>query len=141
MILEYYFQFLAGIPASHARARLTLLVRPRQLAALADREDPGAAAADRAHPRRASRTPTRTYMTVFNSTPLERKLAVLLGIPLNGVDPKLTHLGTKSGSRQGLPRGRHRPSAPATEDLRTEHEVENALLDLQRPQSRTCGAP
>ena len=25
MILEYYFQFLAGIPASHARARLTLL--------------------------------------------------------------------------------------------------------------------
>ena len=25
MILEYYFQFLAGIPASHARSRLTLL--------------------------------------------------------------------------------------------------------------------
>ena len=25
MILDYYFQLLAGIPASHARARLTLL--------------------------------------------------------------------------------------------------------------------
>src|SRR5438477_10182157 len=25
LVLEYYFQFLAGIPASHARARLTLL--------------------------------------------------------------------------------------------------------------------
>jgi hypothetical protein len=29
----------------------------------------------------------RSYLTVFNSTPLERKLAVLLGIPLNGLDP------------------------------------------------------
>src|SRR5712691_7505612 len=36
MVLEYYFQFLAGIPASHARARLTLLcaydASPRPLA-------------------------------------------------------------------------------------------------------------
>ncbi len=32
MILEYYFQFLAGIPASHARARLTLLCARRRLA-------------------------------------------------------------------------------------------------------------
>jgi hypothetical protein len=136
MILEYYFQFLAGIPASHARARLTLLCahdssprsltekileRPRLLQRI----------------RQGIQDPTRTYMTVFNSTPLERKLAVLLGIPLNGVDPKLTHLGTKSGSRKvfreagiDLPLG--------MEDLRTEHEVENALLDLraQKPNLR-----
>ncbi|MET0552841.1 MAG: peptide ligase PGM1-related protein [Vicinamibacteria bacterium] len=129
MILEYYFQFLAGIPASHARARLTLLCahdssprsltekileRPRLLQRI----------------RQGIQDPERTYMTVFNSTPLERKLAVLLGIPLNGVDPKLTHLGTKSGSRKvfreaglDLPLG--------MEDLRTEHEVENALLELK----------
>ena len=44
IILEYYFQFLAGIPASHARSRLTLLCARRRLAALADREDPRAAA-------------------------------------------------------------------------------------------------
>jgi hypothetical protein len=136
MILEYYFQFLAGIPASHARARLTLLCahdssprsltekileRPRLIERI----------------RQGIQDSTRTYMTVFNSTPLERKLAVLLGIPLNGVDPKLTHLGTKSGSRKvfreagiDLPLG--------TEDLRTEHEVENALLDLraQKPNLR-----
>lgn len=136
MILEYYFQFLAGIPASHARSRLTLLCahdssprsltekileRPRLIERI----------------RQGIQDPTRTYMTVFNSTPLERKLAVLLGIPLNGVDPKLTHLGTKSGSRKvfreagiDLPLG--------TEDLRTEHEVENALLDLraQKPNLR-----
>ena len=130
MILEYYFQFLAGIPASHARARLTLLCahdasprsltekileRPRLLErirmGIQDRE--------------------RAYLTVFNSTPLERKLSVLLGIPLNGVDPRLNHLGTKSGSRKvfreaglDLPLG--------CEDLRTEREVLDALADVRK---------
>ena len=82
--------------------------------------------------------PARAYLTVFNSTPLERKLAVLLGIPLNGVDPKLSHLGTKSGSRKvfreagvELPQG--------FEDLRTEHEVENALLELRDSAARASG--
>jgi hypothetical protein len=130
MILEYYFQFLAGIPASHARARLTLLCAhdssPRSLSEkILER------------PRLIQRIregihdPQRTYLTVFNSTALERKLAVLLGVPLNGVDPNLIHLGTKSGSRKvfreagvDLPLG--------MEDLRTEHEVEGALLELRR---------
>ncbi|HEY7512809.1 MAG TPA: peptide ligase PGM1-related protein [Vicinamibacteria bacterium] len=129
MILEYYFQFLAGVPASHARARLTLLcahdASPRSLTEKI-LERPRLIERIRAgiHDR------SRAYLTVFNSTPLERKLAVLLGIPLNGVDPKLTHLGTKSGSRKvfreagvELPMG--------VEDLRTEHEVENALLELR----------
>ncbi len=133
MILEYYFQFLAGIPASHARGRLTLLSAfdssPRSLTEkILER------------PRLIQRIrggihdPSHAYLTVFNSTPLERKLAVLLGIPLNGVDPNLVHLGTKSGSRKvfreagvDLPLG--------TEDLRTEHEIEGALAELrkQRP--------
>jgi PGM1 C-terminal domain len=136
MILEYYFQFLAGVPASHARARLTLLcahdssarslsekilARPRLIerirAGIQDRE--------------------RAYLTVFNSTPLERKLAVLLGIPLNGVDPRLIHLGTKSGSRRvfreagvDLPEG--------LEDLNSEADVESALCELRarRPNIR-----
>jgi hypothetical protein len=136
LVLEYYFQFLAGIPASHARARLTLLcaydASPRSLTEkilerprLVQRIRDGIADTSRA------------YLTVFNSTPLERRLAVLLDIPLNGVDPNLIHLGTKSGSRKvfreagvDLPLG--------TEDVRTEHDVVNALLDLksQRPALR-----
>jgi len=44
LILEYYFQLLAGIPASHARAADAAL-RPRRLAPVADREDPRATAA------------------------------------------------------------------------------------------------
>jgi hypothetical protein len=99
IILEYYLQFLAGIPASHARSRLTLLcaddASPRSLTEkILER------------PRLVERIragivdPGRAYLTVFNSTPLERRLAVLLGIPLNGVDPRMCHLGTKSGSRR-----------------------------------------
>jgi hypothetical protein len=136
MILEYYFQFLAGVPASHARARLTLLCAhdgsPRSLTEKI-LERPRLIERIRAgiHDR------NRAYLTVFNSTPLERKLAVLLGIPLNGVDPKLSHLGSKSGSRKVFREADvHLPVG--AEDLRTEHEVENALLDLreQRPTVR-----
>jgi hypothetical protein len=129
IILEYYLQFLAGIPASHARSRLTLLcaddASPRSLTEkILER------------PRLIERIragivdPSRAYLTIFNSTPLERKLAVLLGIPLNGCDPNLSHLGTKSGSRKifkeagvDLPLG--------TEDLHTQREVAEALLDLR----------
>ncbi|HEU4525243.1 MAG TPA: peptide ligase PGM1-related protein, partial [Gemmatimonadales bacterium] len=81
--------------------------------------------------------PGRAYLTVFNSTPLERKLAVLLGIPLNGVDPALAHLGTKSGGRKVFREAG--VAAPlGFEDLRTETEVVEALAELKgrRPELR-----
>jgi len=129
LILEYYFQLLAGIPASHARSRLTLLCAhdesPRSLTEkILER------------PRLIQRIrygiadPSRAFLTVFNSTPLERKLAVLLGIPLNGVDPTLACLGTKSGSRKvfreagvSLPEG--------SEDIRSEDDLLDALEELR----------
>jgi hypothetical protein len=128
IILEYYLQFLAGIPASHARSRLTLLcaddASPRSLTEkILER------------PRLIERIragivdPSRSYLTIFNSTPLERKLAVLLGIPLNGCDPNLSHLGTKSGSRKVFKEaGIDLP--PGTEDLHTQREVAEALHEL-----------
>jgi hypothetical protein len=130
LVLEYYFQLLVGIPASHARSRLTLLCAhdssPRSLTEkilerprLIERIRHGIV--DR----------SRAYLTVFNSTPLERKLAVLLGIPLNGVDPALNTHGTKSGSRKifreagiALPDG--------FEDLRDDRDIESALVELKR---------
>jgi hypothetical protein len=130
LILEYYFQLLAGIPASHARARLTLLcaydASPRSLTEkILER------------PRLIQRIrygipdPSRAFMTVFNSTPLERKLSVLLGIPLNGVDPALSDLGSKSGSRKvfreagvAMPEG--------SEDLHSEDDIVEALAELRR---------
>jgi hypothetical protein len=130
LVLEYYFQFLAGIPTSHARSRLTLvcahdaspvpltqkiLERPRLIERI----------------RVGIPDPTRAYMTVFNSTPFERKLAVLLGIPLNGVDPRLSWLGSKSGSRKVF-REAGVDCPVGMEDLRTPADVERALGELRR---------
>ena len=130
LVLEYYLQFLAGVPASHARARLTLLCaqdcsprpltqkileRPRLLERI----------------RQGIPDPSRAYLTVFNATPLERTLAVRLDIPLNGVDPRLASLGTKSGSRKVF-RAAGVPFPAGREDLRSERDVEDALVDLRR---------
>jgi len=97
-VIEYYLKLLPDIPFSHARDRLLLfathdsssrpltqkiLDRPRLLARI----------------RQALRL-NHAYMTCFNSTPLERDLALALGIPLLALDPELLPWGTKSGSRQ-----------------------------------------
>jgi PGM1 C-terminal domain len=130
LILESYFQLLVGIPASHARSRLTMLCAydssPRSLTEkilerprLIQRIRYGIADGSRA------------YMTVFNATPLERKLAVLLGIPLNGVDPELAHLGTKSGSRKVF-REAGVPTPDGFEDLRSRDDLIEALDELRR---------
>ncbi len=136
LILDYYFQLLAGIPASHARSRLTLLcaydASPRSLTQkILDR------------PRLIERIragihdSSRAYLTVFNSTPAERRLAVLLGIPLNGCDPELAHLGTKSGSRK-IFRQAGVPMPEGFEDLHSRAEVEESLVELaaRRPGMR-----
>jgi len=128
-IIDYLLQHLLGVPASHARHRLTMLCaydasprpltekileRPRLLQriryAIPNREE--------------------AYLSVFNATPLERKLSVLLGIPLNGADPALTHLGSKSGSRKVF-REAGVVCPAGFEDLRDEQDVLTALTDLR----------
>lgn len=99
-IIEYYLQLLPNVPFSHARDRLVLLAtydsspkaltqkileRPRLIQRI----------------RREIRS-RRSYMTCFNSTPLERELAVQLEVPLLAADPDLLYWGTKSGSRQAF---------------------------------------
>jgi hypothetical protein len=129
IILEYYLQMLAGVPASHARARLTMLCAhdqsPKSLSEkILDRprliERIRCAIPDR----------QRAYLTVFTSTPLERKLAVLLGIPLNGCDPQLTNLGTKSRSRKVFRQaGVAHPDG--VEEVSSRAEVVDALAELK----------
>ena len=77
---------------------------------------------------------------MFNSTPLERKLAVLLGIPLNGLDPKLQYLGTKSGSRK-IFREAGVEMAMGFEDVKTEANLVDALRGAPPTQARrpSCG--
>ncbi len=127
---DYYLQFLAGIPASHAAARLTLLSpHDGSLRPLAEKilERPRLVERIRA----AIVDPSRAYLTVFRGTPLERRLAVLLGIPLNAADPGAESFCTKSCGRQvmreaglDIPEGR--------EGLRDEVDVVDALLELGR---------
>lgn len=130
LILDYYLTLLMGVPASHARKRLTLLCAydssPRPLTQKI-LERPRLVERIRA----AILDPAQAFMTVFNSTPLERRLSVLLGIPLNGLDPKLQYLGTKSGSRKVFREaGVELPDG--FEDLTSEADIVEALLELRR---------
>ncbi|MDP9322065.1 MAG: peptide ligase PGM1-related protein [Acidobacteriota bacterium] len=130
LILDYYLTFMMGIPASHARKRLTMLCAhdssPRPLT---EKIIERPRLVERI--RNAIVDPSEAYLTVFNSTPLERKLAVLLGIPLNGLDPRLQYLGTKSGSRK-IFREAGVDLATGVEDVKTEADVIEAVLELRR---------
>ncbi len=98
-VIEYYLNLLPGVILSHARRRLTLLTpyddstrplslklleRPRLLERISD------AIADKDH----------AHLVCFNTTFLERNLALRLGIPLYGADPRHLDFGTKSGCRR-----------------------------------------
>ena len=129
-VVDYYLQLLVGVPAAHAKRRLKMLClnddsprpltekvleRPRVLARL-----------------REWITEHRpAYLTCYNTTMLERQLALELGIPLNGVDPALLYLGTKSGSRQTFAEA-HVPHPAGFEDLHTEDEIVSALCRLAK---------
>ena len=98
-IIDYYLDLLPGVIPSHARQRLFLpspmdgSVRPLS-EKLLDR------------PRLIERIrslimdPNRAHLVPFNTTHREKELALQLGIPMYGADPKFFPLGTKSGCRQ-----------------------------------------
>lgn len=130
VITDYYLHLLPGITGYHARQRLHLLScydassmsltekilqRPR----LIERIRQSIPAGHHAH------------MACFNVTPAERKLSVLLGIPIYGCDPDLYHLGTKSNSRR-LFRECHLPLPDGFEDLGSPEEITEALVALKQ---------
>ncbi len=128
-IVDYYLGLLPGIIPSHARQRLhlvspldgssrplseKLLERPRLLEQI----------------RRLVPDPDRAHLIPFNTTELERDLALALGIPMYGADPRFFPYGTKTGCRrlfaeQGVrhPLGR--------EDLSTTAELAAAIAELR----------
>ena len=98
-IIEYYLDLLPGVISSQARPRLFLIspmdgsVRPLSDKLLA-------------RPRLIERIrssimdPDRAHLVPFNTTNREKELALQLGIPMYGADPKFFPLGTKSGCRK-----------------------------------------
>jgi hypothetical protein len=129
-VIDYFLHLLPGIPSTHARRRLTLLDccdaselplvqkildRPRLIRKI-----------------RAAIPDCRTaHMSCFNSTPLEKELAVRLGIPLYANDPDLSHLGSKSGSRSML-KAAGLLVPDGSEDLGSVDEMVEALARLKK---------
>ena len=128
-IVDYYLDLLPGVLASHAKKRLflvspldgssrpltqKLLERPRliqQIRALIPDLD-------------------RAHLVPFNTTPLERDLALALGIPMYGADPKHTWLGGKSGARRIF--AEEGVSHPlGIEDLHSAADLAEAIVEMR----------
>ena len=132
-IVEYYLALLPGVIPSHAMARLSLvsvddssprplseklLNRPRMLSKI------GAMIPNR----------QRCHLIPYNTTRLERDVALTLGIPMYGADPRLADLGSKTGCRRLFAEeGIIHPLG--MEDLHGFDEVTNAIVRMldERP--------
>lgn len=129
-IIDYYLHLLPGIPSKHARRRLTLLscydaspiplsrkilARPRILETI----------------RSAIDDPSSAHMSCYNSTNLERTLALRLGVPLYACDPELISFGSKSNSRE-IFRSAGVKTPDGIENVRDEEDLVNALTLLKQ---------
>jgi PGM1 C-terminal domain len=129
VIIDYYLHLLPGITGYHARDRLTLiscydntaipltekiLQRPRLIERIKNAIPPGSVG----------------HMACFNTTALERTLAVHLGIPVYGCNPSLIYLGTKSGSRRVFMQAGV-PMPAGAENLTNGEDIVHALAALK----------
>src|SRR2546428_2563370 len=128
-IIDYYLDLLPGVIPSHARPRLFLLspldgsVRPLSDKLLS-------------RPRLIERIrclimdPNRAHLVPFNTTNRETELALRLGLPMYGADPKLFPLGTKSGCRK-IFLGEDVPHPLGHENLGSKEEVIEAIKEMR----------
>lgn len=132
-IVDYYLDLLPGVIPSQAKRRLHLVAAgessPRPLTdKLLDR------------PRLLARIrelvpdPARAHIIPYNTTERERDLALALGIPMYGADPKHFPLGTKTGCRRLFAEEKV-PHPLGFEDLRSRDDVAAAIqrMRAERP--------
>ena len=129
-ILDYYLGLLPGVVVTHARKRLhtlaihdgasrpltsKLLERPRLIEQI----------------KQLVGDPTIAHLVPFNTTDAERELAIRLGIPMYGADPRFAVFGTKSGGRRLF--AEEGVSHPlGIEGLRTMPEIVAAVAKLRK---------
>ncbi len=133
-VVDYYLHLLPGVPTRHARRRLTLMscddggslplsakiiARPRMLQRL----------------RAALGDVPASHMTCFTVGPLERRLAVALGVPIYGCDPELLPFGSKSGGRRLMSKAGV-PIPDGTEDIADAVELAESLAELKHRDPR-----
>src|SRR5437773_8465588 len=128
-IIDYYLDLLPGVIPSHARQRLFLLspldgsVRPLSDKLLA-------------RPRLIERIRSliidanRAHLVPFNTTNREKELALRLGIPMYGADPKFFPLGTKSGCRT-IFMEENVPHPLGVENLGSKEELIEAIAQMR----------
>src|SRR5438309_4977478 len=128
-IIDYYLDLLPGVIPSHARQRLFLLspmdgsVRPLSDKLLA-------------RPRLIERIrslimdPDRAHLVPFNTTNREKELALRLGSPMYGADPKFFPLGTKSGCRKIFTE-ENVPHPLGHEDIGSEEDLLDAITQMR----------
>src|SRR5437899_7208880 len=128
-IIDYYLDLLPGVIPSHARPRLFLLspldgsVRP-----LSDKLLDRPRLIDRI--RSLIMDPDRAHLVPFNTTNREKELALQLGIPMYGADPKFFPLGTKSGCRNiFLEENVQHPVG--RENIGSKEELADAIVELR----------
>ena len=138
LIVEYYLSLLPGVIPSHARARLSLV-------SVGDSGPEPLTEKLLARPRILRRIreliPDRdmSHLIPYNTTASERDLALMLGIPMYGADPRLFPLGTKTGCRRLFARAGVRYPA-GFEDLHSSADLEQALVSLRAQRPEATGA-
>src|ERR1700751_2571567 len=128
-IIDYYLDLLPGVIPSHARPRL-FLIAPLDGSArpLSDK------LLDR--PRLIERIrslimdPDRAHLVPFNTTSREKELALQLGIPMYGADPKFFPMGTKSGCRK-IFMEENVPHPLGHEDIGSQEDLLNAIREMR----------
>src|SRR5438128_4556153 len=128
-IIDYYLDLLPGVIPSHARPRLFLLspldgsVRP-----LSDKLLERPRLIERI--RSLIMDPDRAHLVPFNTTNREKELALRLGIPMYGADPKFFALGTKSGCRK-IFMEENVPHPLGYENLSSKEDVVKAIAQMR----------
>jgi hypothetical protein len=132
-IIEYYLALLPGVIPSHARSRLSLVAvhdaSPRSLSEKLLERPHLLARIAALIPNRA-----RSHLMPYNTTDLERDVALSLGIPMYGADPRLAPLGSKTGCRRMFAEAEI-PHPLGVENLRTLDQMSDAVVGMraQRP--------
>ena len=129
-IVDYYLHLIPSITPSHARKRLffispqdaypqpltnKLLSRPRLIQEI----------------RSLIPDMERAHMVPFNTTDLERELAVKLGIPMYAADPRFFAFGTKSGCRKIFAE-ENIPHPLGAENLKNSKDLVEAIREMRQ---------